>query len=204
MNVKTINEWYNEELINFKNNVQEMVKEIFNETKQIEPLAFALIIKENELKISVLSGLGKFFYNPDGKVMAAEVMRKFNKETKPIAIAFVCEAWAKILDIDDAKPYVNADGILVNPLDERPSLAKDKKEIIMFTFETFDKEASVHYEINRNAYDENDVKIKKFLDLDWLPKKENHVNGLMTDLLEENYSEFAQMIKKLNNKENLN
>jgi hypothetical protein len=74
----------------------------------------------------------------------------------------------------------------------------------MFTFETYDKEASVHYEIKRNPIDSDDVTLEKILDLDWLPKKENHVSGLMTDLLEENYSEFAQMIQKLKSKENLN
>lgn len=204
MNVKTINEQYNEALVKFKDNIQEMVKDIFSTDKRIDPTAFALTFKEDRTTISMLAGIGKLFNSPEGKILAAETMRKFNKEIKPIATAFVCEGWGKIINIEDAKPYVNADGDLVNPLEERPSLAKDKKEIIMFTFETYDKEASVHYEIKRNPIDSDDVTLEKILDLDWLPKKENHVSGLMTDLLEENYSEFAQMIQKLKSKENLN
>lgn len=204
MNVKTINEQYNEELVKFKDNIQEMVKDIFSADKRIDPTAFALTFKEDRTVISVLAGIGQLFNSPEGKILAAETMRKFNKEIKPIATAFVSEGWAKIINIEDAKPYVNDDGVLVNPLEERPSLAKDKKEIIMFTFETYDKEASTHYEIKRNPIDSDDVTLEKILDIDWLPKKENHVSGLMTDLLEENYSEFAQMIQKLKSKENLN
>lgn len=204
MSVKTIREQFEEELVLFKTNVQLMVKDIFTTEKTIEPMLFTLIIKEDKLVVAILGGMGAFFNSDEGKMAAAQVMRKFNKEMKPLATAFVCEGWARILNIEDTKSYVNADGDLVDPLNIRPSQADDKKEVLMFMFETYDKEASVHYEIKRKPYDEEDAELHKVMDMDWASKKEGHVGGIMADLLQDNYDVFAQMIKNINNKENLN
>jgi hypothetical protein len=61
MNVKTINEQYNEALVKFKDNIQEMVKDIFSTDKRIDPTAFALTFKEDRTTISMLAGIGKLF-----------------------------------------------------------------------------------------------------------------------------------------------
>lgn len=205
MNIKTIKEQYEEELVLFKTNVQEMAKDMFTHSNELAPLLFALVIKEDKLVVAVLGGLGSLFVSKEGKMAAAKIMREFNKEMKPVATAFVCEGWAKIVNVDDAKPYVNAEGELVDPLMQRPSEAKNKKEVLMFMFETHDKESAVNYEIKRNPGDPTDVKLEKLMDADWASKKEGHVGGIMADLLEENYSEFAQMIKnRVTGKENLN
>ena len=44
MNVKTIKEQFEEELVLFKKNVQLMVQDMFNQAGEIEPMLFALII----------------------------------------------------------------------------------------------------------------------------------------------------------------
>lgn len=204
MSVKTIREQFEEELVLFKKNVQIMVKDMFEAEKEVPPLMFALIIKEDKLTVAILGGIGQLFVSPEGKMVAAKIMREFNKEMKPVATAFVCEGWARILDIKDTAPYVNADGDLVDSLNKRPSESEDKKEVLMFMFETYDKEASVHYEIKRKPYEHDDAELHKVMDIDWAPKKEGHVDGLMADLLQDNYDVFAQMIKNINNKENLN
>ena len=206
MNVKTIKEQFEEELVLFKKNVQLMVQDMFNQAGEVEPMLFALIIPEdqNKLTIAVLRGIEPLFMNAEGKQAAAAIMRKFNQEMKPVATAFVCEGWAKMVDKDAVTPYVNSEGQLVDPLMERPAEAKDKKEVLMFMFETFDREASVHYEIKRNEADPADVKLEKIMDREWASKKEGFVGGIMADLLTDNYDHFAQQMQRINNKENLN
>lgn len=202
--MKTIKERYEEELVKFKEQVQDMIKHTFDTDKQIEPVLFALIIKENELSIALLAGIGKFFVNDDLKLKAAEVMRNFNKEFKPIATAFVCEGRATVLEENKATPYVNSEGELKDPMTEAMKDEDNKKDVLMFMFETHDKESSIGYEVKRNPADPIDITLEKMIDIEWELKKEELVGGVMSNLLKENYDEFAEMNNQLNQKHNLN
>ena len=192
MSVKTIQERYKEELDRFKRGIIEMTKTAFHENGGVNPVMYALVIKEDKLIISVLQGLWELFNTQPEKHKAVEIMKQFNAELKPIAIAFVSEGWAKIVGEEEMKNMFDEYGNYLDP-SMRPSLSEEKIEVIMLHFETHDQSAVEYVKINRDVYP---VKLEDFEGYDWKSKDEELIDGLFTDLLQENYSEMNQWLEK--------
>jgi len=199
--MKTIQERYKEELNRFKNGIIEMTKVAFHENGGVNPVMYALVIKEDKLIISVLQGLWELFNTQSEKHKAVEIMKQFNAEMKPISIAFVSEGWAKVLSEDEMSKMFDEYGNYLDP-SMRPSASEDKIEVIMVHFETHDQSAVNYIKINRDVYP---VALEDFESRDWTAKEESVVDGLFSDLLQENYSEMTQWLEKeLNQKHNQN
>ena len=192
MSVKTIQERYKEELDRFKRGIIEMTKTAFHENGGVNPVMYALVIKEDKLIISVLQGLWELFNTQPEKHKAVEIMKQFNAELKPIAIAFVSEGWAKVVGEEEMKNMFDKDGNYLDP-NMRPSLSEEKIEVIMLHFETHDQSAVEYVKINRDVYP---VALEDFEGYDWKSKDEELIDGLFTDLLQENYSEMNQWLEK--------
>ena len=201
MSVKTIQERYKEELDRFKHGIIEMSKRAFHDNGGLNPVMYALVIKEDKLIVSVLQGLYELFHTASEKKKAVEIMKKFNEEMKPIAIAFVSEGWASIVSEEDMKNMFDQYGNYIDP-SMRPSNDADKVEVIMVHFETHDQSAVNYLKINRDVYP---VALEDFESQDWMPKEDAMIDGLFTDLLQQNYSEINQWLEKeLNQKHNQN
>ena len=191
--MKTIQEFYNKEIENFKEQVVMMVKDMVNEFGGVDPIMMALVIKDNKVSIAVLGGLTELFSGDDEmKLKAAELMREFNKELKPMAIAFASEAYIATAPI--GKTVIDDDGVYLDD-SFRPSVNPDSKECLMISFETFKHEGVMYWEMIKMG-DVTDLKLIE--DLNLQPKADKNASGVLTNLLEENYSELAELIKNNN------
>jgi hypothetical protein len=191
--MKTIQEFYNKEIENFKEQVVMMVKDMVNEFGGVDPIMMALVIKDNKVSIAVLGGLTQLFSGDDEmKLKAAELMREFNKELKPMAIAFASEAYIATAPI--GKTVIDDDGVYLDD-SFRPSVNPDSKECLMISFETFKDEGVMYWEMIKMG-DVTDLKLIE--DLNLQPKADKNASGVLTNLLEENYSELAELIKNNN------
>lgn len=191
--MKTIQEFYNKEIENFKEQVVMMVKDMVNEFGGVDPMMMALVIKDNKVSIAVLGGLTQLFSGDDEmKLKAAELMREFNKELKPMAIAFASEAYIATAPI--GKTVIDDDGVYLDD-SFRPSVNPDSKECLMISFETFKHEGVMYWEMIKMG-DVTDLKLIE--DLNLQPKADKNASGVLTNLLEENYSELAELIKNNN------
>tara|TARA_B110000503_G_C7132385_1_gene407352 strand:- start:1007 stop:1612 length:606 start_codon:yes stop_codon:yes gene_type:complete len=201
MSVKTIQERYEEELERFKYGIIEMVKETFHDNGGINPIMYALVIKDDKLIVSVLQNLHTLFNTDSEKQKAVEIIKEFNAEMKPIAIAFVSEGWAKILSDSEMNNIFDESGNYIDP-SMRPGLSEDKIEVIMIHFETYDQCAINYIKVNRDVYP---VELEDFESQDWTAKEDAMIDGMFTDLLQENYSEMNQWLEKeLKQKHNWN
>lgn len=191
--MKTIQEFYNKEIENFKEQVVMMVKDMVNEFGGVDPIMMALVIKDNKVSIAVLGGLTQLFSGDDEmKLKATELMREFNKELKPMAIAFASEAYIATAPI--GKTVIDDDGVYLDD-SFRPSVNPDSKECLMISFETFKHEGVMYWEMIKMG-DVTDLKLIE--DLNLQPKADKNASGVLTNLLEENYSELAELIKNNN------
>jgi len=191
--MKTIQEFYNKEIENFKEQVVMMVKDMVNEFGGVDPIMMALVIKDNKVSIAVLGGLTQLFSGDDEmKLKAAELMREFNKELKPMAIAFASEAYIATAPI--GKNVIDDDGVYLDD-SFRPSVNPDSKECLMISFETFKDEGVMYWEMIKMG-DVTDLKLIE--DLNLQPKADKNASGVLTNVLEENYSELAELIKNNN------
>lgn len=199
MNMKTEKDYINEELSKFKEQVTEIIRQEFEETGELHPVLFGLIINEEKLAIVVLAGLGSLFVSESGKDAALKAMREFSKELKPVAIAFASEGWMSKYSIEQSKELLNEDGSYKDPA-MRPELDPDRIEVLMINFETYDQDAYSYYEAIREV---DGVRLKVFHERDWDNKGEN--KGRFSDILQENYSQLAELARKfLSNRHNLN
>jgi hypothetical protein len=197
--MKTIQEIYNEEVINFKNQVVMMVKQINEEFGGVEPLMIALVIKEGRTTIAVLDGLAQLFAGDEElKEEAAKLMRAFNAEMKPIAIAFASEAYVATAPI--GKTVIDDDGVYLDD-SFRPSVNPDSKECIVITFETAKEEGIMYWEMIKMG---DTTELVLMNDLELLPKDPERTSGILSGLLEENYGELAQLAKDGSTKFNMN
>jgi hypothetical protein len=195
--MKTIEEFYNEEIQSFKEQVVMMVKSMLDEFGGIDPVMLALLIKDGKVSIAILSGLAELFSEDDkSKEKAGQIMRKFNSEMKPIAIAFASEAY--ILTAPAGKTVIDDDGVYLDD-SFRPSVNPESKECLMISFETFKEEGVMYWEMIKMG-DVTELELIEDLALE--PKSKSNASGILSNLLEENYSELAELIK--NNNINLN
>ena len=197
--MKTIQEFYTEEIQKFKDQTVYMVKDLIEKNGSIDPTLIALVIKEENLTIAILEGLGQMFGDDGSKEQAVKMIKEFNKEIKPIAIAFISEAY--ILEIPENKTAIDDDGTYLDDT-YRPSVNPDSKDCVIMSLETFDKEGLMYWELIKMG-DVTDLVLVHDLELS-SKKVESKAKGLLADLLNENYSELAELTKKSNNNFNLN
>lgn len=182
----TEKEYYNDAVTKFSTHVKQMVMEKYAETGSVEPVILALIQNEGNLVTSVLVGLEQLFLNPETKDQVADAIRSFSNQMKPLAIAFACEAFAK-----EADEPLNPDGSYSEntiPPGEDPN----SKEIVFIQFETYDKHKTVVFTIKDEELLEDEV----IGDNDWQDKSENEQKGRFSNLLRENYSALAELLKE--------
>jgi hypothetical protein len=189
--MKTIQEKYSDALNKFKEDTVELATKLFREqgNKLSEPLVFALVIKNKEVTMGMLVGLGKLFKSELGKEAAVDIIRELGKEIKPIGLAFCSEGYASV----QKRPDNMSEEDFINSNHIRPSMDPNKKEVLFFTFETFDKEAGEYLEIVRDG---DNVNLEHMHTIQWTPKDKISVGGRFTHLLQDNYSEFALTIKE--------
>lgn len=197
--MRTLKEEYKKKINEFRDDVAEMVKYKFMEDKEIHPVVFGLIIKGDNLVMTVLAGLAELFSSDEGKEKAAQIIRSMNKEIKPVALVFVSEGWMTTHEtseeiLDENGKYIS-EGV-------RPSNNPDRKEVLMLMFETFDEESHIFFEIKRIG---ELVELEDYKKGDWVPKSQTKPAGRFGNLLEDNYNELNQILEKaLNKKETLN
>ena len=192
--MKTSKEEFQEQIINFKEDIIQMVEERFNEDHKLDPVVFGLIFKDGRLGTAMLLGLAELFIDDEGKDTAAAIIKKITKELKLLSVALGSEAWASSEPISSSPSVINTDGEFVEgslkPKDDQKFI-----EALVINFETHDQEACRIWEIT------SDKKLKSITNTQWQPKKPGE--GRFKDLVMEDYSDFAQEIKK-NLKDNLN
>jgi hypothetical protein len=180
---------FEKEIESFRKEISENVKNMFNETGSVEPILFALTYNQGKFKIGVLMGLERFFISDEGKEAAVLIMRKFNEETKPLAIALATEGWMSIYEKDD------------NPLDKdgfyakgkvRPSQDPKRKEVVNISFETYNQKAFECWEIVR----EENVQLSSMVSQGW-ELKENEFSGTFMSLLKENYDYISKLVENI-------
>jgi hypothetical protein len=197
--MKTIQEQYQEHLVSFRAIIKDMVKDMVKEHGGVDPVVFALILKDNKVAIGVLAGLGELFTSDQGKDLAAEAMKKLNEEIKPIAIAFVSEAWASIKAEGEYDSVIDPSGNYREGV-VRPADDPNRKEMIFINWETFDQQAMDTWEMVRNG---DDLQLKKAHTDDWKPKDPKTKSGRFTNILTDNYSELAKILgEQLKNSQN--
>lgn len=189
--------YFSEELDGFKEEVVKNVTATFKEFGSLEPVLFGLVPNGDKLNIVLLSGLGTLFINSEGKDAAAAVIRDFNKEVKPIAIALASEGY--MAQYNSVNEVLDDEGNFINP-DYRPANDPNAVEVIAINFETFNKECHAYFAINR---DKEAADVQLFHSTDWVDKSDKE--GRLSNLLQENYSEVAQWLNEiLSKKHNLN
>lgn len=178
----TTNEFYKNELTNFKETIIDLVSQAFKQDGNVHPALFALSVKDENFELAVLANVGELLANSDTKEMAKEAMQNFAKERKPIVIAFAFEAKARKFDAEEYDPNNIPDDV-------------EPKDVIVITFETYDLQSVVTWNIDSSNPDR--VTMLLDVDQDWTEKTKGE--GMFNDILQEDYSEIAEEIRKLMN-----
>lgn len=173
-------ELYKEELDNFRELMIELTTDLYKTHGEIHPAMFALSIKEEKFEIAALAGLGMLLASKPTKEFAREVMKNFAEHRKPIAIAFMCEGTAAKIKTEDFDPDNIPDDL-------------EMRDILMLTLETYDMQSAITWEVDSSNPDRPTILVD--LDQDWEEKTDS--KGLFNDILQEDYSDLAQEIRKL-------
>lgn len=184
--MKTIQENINKNIEAFKSIIKDSVEERFKEDNSVEPVAFGLVMKDDKFGIAIIGGLEALFVSNETKRLLPAVMEKLTTEIKPIALAFVTEAWQVIAN---PKDVLNPDGSYKTGLSA--STHPDRKESVVINFETHDKVSVTSWLIDRS-----NEKVKLDLIFDQpLEVKDPKNNDNFGNLLKKNYSEVAQKLE---------
>jgi len=197
----TVQEEYQKSIDEFKDIVISMVVAKFKDEGEVTPVVFGLCKVGDKHQIAVLLGLHQFFQKDVDKEAAAEIIKQFSKELKPLAICYISECWMTKYDLNEEP--VDKDG---NYKEDtlKPSQHPNRQEVLILKFETHDKECNIMYEIVRKD-NKVDLTTSTVSQLDWENKPKTYTRGLFDDLLKDNYSEYAQGLQEtLKNKTNMN
>jgi len=178
MNIQDV---YQEELEKFENRVISSVKAMFEEEEEVSPVVFALVRQGKNFSLAVLGGLEQFFISEKGKDMAAEAIKRFSKEMKPLAIAFASEGWMSEIPKGEQ-------------LKGKPSEDPQRKEILHITFESYNQAAFRCWKIERD--EKISLKVED-ISHTWKEKDPQVLQGRFMNLLEESYSEFARDFRNI-------
>ena len=193
--MKTIQEHYKKEIEEFRNEVTRVVHDSFMELMEQPPVLFGIKADSAANEMFVLDGLDSLPQMENNTLMF-EAIKEFNKKTKPIVIAFASEGYMRDFD-----PLLDEDGEII---DDLLDLAQETStiEVLFIKFETFENEASIYWEIDRDE-DDKIIGITLLQDKAWRTKGET--TGEMSKLLTKNYSLMTSKVEDyLDKKFNMN
>lgn len=183
--MSTTQEKLEKEINDFREFVTGYAKSSYDDTKEVEPMALALTIKDGKPGLAVLQGIAPLFLNEQTKNLIPAVFEKINQELKPLALALISESWVVKKDNSD---ILNPDGSYVDP-SYRPSQDPDRKSAMIIMFETYSKGAITSFEINDET--------KDLLEKEESPWEVKHSRkGRLSNLLQDHSKDFADMIEK--------
>ena len=189
MNVTEFNAHTND----FKDQIHHMVKEMFESNGGINPVVFALCKPEKEgeqLVVTVLEGMAPLFNSDINKEIAAGLIRKTMTKLKPLAIAFVTEAWVIVANKDELSneefEKMKSGGI-------KPSEHPDRKEVLFITTETHNRENIMSWDIT----EENDKRVlsKEPFSSEMGNWSEKKMTGKLTNFLKESYVDLVNNVE---------
>ena len=179
---------FNQHVHNFENMLMKMVPDVFKEQGGINPVVFAIAEDQNtkEVSFAVLEGLGEMFMEgPAGKEMAVEAIKTtLADHIKPMAMAFVSEAWTVRIDKDEVDGHTDKRGNLKIAPKDHP----DKVEMLFIAMETHSTENMISWEIGS---EEEGRALTPMIESEWVDKNENSKRGRMSDFLKENYVDIV-------------
>lgn len=180
--MKTIQEMYKKELDSFIDDCVDVVTRTYNEFGEFPLTAMGMICEGGEYKTFVLNGLEKLddtLDDDESKDLVVEAIKGFNDEIKPVVFVIASEAEMYL----PKKQITNMSELK----DE------DKTRVLTLKFETYDQEMIMVYNTNKG-------KVNNLVDLpfnkQWKDKGESSSSGRFNNLLTENYSELATMLKE--------
>ena len=182
-------ETFNTEVNNFKKELMRIIPNIFRDMKEFRPTVMVYIYTKGADKqpIGVMPDVDKALSIPIiGKKVAAAAINEMVSQTKPIALAFISEAYAlKSENIpgkrteDHLKEIKEVGGIANHP---------DKQEILIISLETYCMECNIKYNIKR---DTDNPRLELSDDtIDWQEKSKEH--GAMQNFIKECYVDLDE------------
>lgn len=139
--------------------------------------------KGMEFTIGVVPAVG-FLYDTEDNEPFFDAMKHVIKITKPVAIAFISEAWM----VKRAKDHKYDFSI---PVREQ----EDRKEVLMVQVETYKDTSLTVYDIIREKTP-NGEEISLELDIEETKISKDNVAGMFADMLKENYEQFHLSIEE--------
>lgn len=186
--MKTIKEVYRESLDKFKQEVETIVLNNFEENQGIHTVIFGLILDRDHMKIAILEGLGEMFADSDNKQQIAEIIKEAGKELKFIALALASEAGIAKAPLEKGS-IVDANGNLREGILMGDT---DTKDVLMIHYETFDETAMMTWEI---IEEDDKPTLVPYIHEPWILKSEMKAHGIFANLIENNYSELATVLE---------
>jgi hypothetical protein len=145
------------------------------------PMTVAVLTQSKgmEFSIGVVPTVG-FLYDTENKEPFVDAMKQVINLTKPVAIAFISEAWM----VKKAKNDTYDFNIPV-------SKQEDRKEVLMVQIETYKDTSLTVYDIIRDG---DDVSLE--LDMEETKISKENVGGMFSNMLKENYEQFHLSIEE--------
>lgn len=178
--MKTIQEMYKKELEGFINDCIDIVTKTYEEFGEFPLTAMGMICEGGEYKTFVLNGIDRLNeQSDDDNDIVIDAIKSFNQEIKPVVFVIASEA-EMYLPKKEIKTVEDLEG-------------EDKTRVLSLKFETYDQEMMLVYKVEDN-------KVKEPVDLSfnkvWRNKDESKAGGRFNNLLNENYSELASLLKE--------
>lgn len=184
--MKTINEIVKEKIDDFRTQVIDVIKTIYEDKKEVDPVVFGLMIQDGKAGFVVLDKIADLFQSEIGKDTISDVVKQMAEKLKLLSIAIVSEGY--ISESESVKgPYINPEGKLKEAL--RPSEDPDSKEVLVINFETHDKQAMMIWTIGGNNLD-------LYKNMDWSDKTSMQ-QGRFDNLLNTDYSGIKEELRTL-------
>jgi len=172
-------------------NVEKEVKKFHKQCKSLGqtlmenhnevPMTVAVLTQSKgmEFSIGVVPAVG-FLYDTENKEPFVDAMKQVIILTKPVAIAFISEAWM----VKKAKNDTYDFNIPV-------SKQEDRKEVLMVQIETYKDTSLTIYDIIRDG---DEVSLE--LDMEETKISKENVGGMFSNMLKENYEQFHLSIEE--------
>lgn len=171
------------EVTKFHKQCKSLGQSLMEEHSQISmTVAILTQSKGMEFTIGVVPAVG-FLYDTEDKEPFFDAMKHVIKITKPIAIAFISEAWMVKKEKDDTYDF----DIPVRDQDNR-------QEVLMVQIETYKDTSLTVYNIIREEASHGE-EISLALDLEETKISKDKVGGLFSEMLKENYEQFHKSIE---------
>ena len=186
-------EVFNNEVNLFKTEIERMIRTAFRKEGRIEPTAFAYkhVEDSKEQPIAVMGGFGPIMSMPNGRDMVKNAIKDMVKKVEPIALAFVMEANATIMELKDGESMKEMTQRYIDNKDSMP-----KESCIIIAIETYCMEYTIRYVIK----DRENFIIERSDDGEEWKHKDSNNPGTMRNFLTECYADFDENadLSKLN------